>query len=123
MGLDESCKRYLGNVVLFKPEYGWGWTRADAPGVPVPAQVNGVPFPFHCRVDRLFYFHGELRGFIGHVEEPNHIYDGLQVVIYNRVIGTFNLTDALPYCNIHLGAHEPVGDFPAFVSGSPIVDG
>lgn len=123
MGLEESCKNYLGKLVAFKPEYGWGWTRLDAPDVRVPAQVNGVPFPFHCSIQEFFDFHGEVRGFIGRVEQPEHIYDSLFVVINTRVIGIFNFTDNLPHCDVQLGADEPSGEFPTFVSGSPIVNG
>ncbi len=123
MGLEENCKTYLGKLVVAKPEYGWGWTRLDAPEIPVPAQVNGVPFPFLCRIERFFDFRGELRGFVGRVEQVEHIYDNLFVVIYTRIVGTFNFTDNLPHCDIQLGADEPSGEFPEFVSGSPIVNG
>jgi hypothetical protein len=123
MGLDETCRTFLGRLVVFKPEYGWGWTRLDAPEIPVPTQVNGVPFPFQCRIERFFDFRGELRGFIGRVEQAEHIYDGLQVVVSTRVVGTFDFTDALPRCDIQLGVQEFSGDFPEFVSGSPIING
>ena len=123
MGLDETCKTYLGELIIFKPEYGQGWSRLDAPDIPVPAQINGVPFPFHCRIEKFFDFHGELRGFVGRVEQTEHIYDGLRVIINTRVVGTFNFTDALPRCDIQLGTVEPSGEFPQFVSGSPIVNG
>ncbi|MDQ3713838.1 MAG: hypothetical protein M3388_16685 [Acidobacteriota bacterium] len=123
MGLNENCKSYLNELVAFKPEYGWGWTRLDVPEIRVPAQVNGVPFPFHCRIREFFDFRGELRGFVGRVEQAEHIYDGLLVVVSTRVVGTFNFTDNLPHCDIQLGADEPSGEFLAFVSGSPIVNG
>ena len=123
MGLNENCKSYLNELIAFKPEYGWGWTRLDAPEIRVPAQVNGVPYPFHCRIREFFNFHDELRGFVGRVEEPEHIYNGLLLCLSTRVVGTFNFTDNLPNCDIQLGADEPSGDFPEFVSGSPIVNG
>jgi len=123
MGLEENCKTYLGKLVAAKPVYGWGWTRLDAPEIPVPAQINGVPFPFQCRIEKFFDSEDELRGFIGRVEQAEHIYDGLRVSIYTRVVGTFNFTDALPYCNFQLGTDEPSGEFLQFVSGSPIVNG
>ena len=123
MGLNENCKIYLNELIAFKPEYGWGWTRLDAPEIRVPAQVNGVPFPFHCRIREFFDYRGELRGFVGRVEQPEHIYDGLLVVVSTRVVGTFNFTDNLPRCDIQLGADEPSSEFLQFVSGSPIVNG
>jgi hypothetical protein len=123
MGLEETCRTHLGSLVVFKPEYGWGWTRLDAPDILVPAQVNGVPFPFQCRIERFFDVRGELRGFIGRVEEAGHIYDGLRVVVTTRVVGTFDFSNRLPHCDIQLGTGELTGEFPDFVSGSPIVNG
>jgi hypothetical protein len=64
-----------------------------------------------------------LRGFVGRVEQAEHIYDDLFVIIYTRIVGTFNLTDNLPRCDIQLGSDEPSGEFPEFVSGSPIING
>ena len=122
MGLEENCKTHLGKLIAAKPEYGWGWSRLDAPEIPVQAQINGVPFPFQCRIERFFDFRGELRGFVGRVEQTEHIYDDLFVVIYTRIVGTFNFTDNLPHCDIQLGADKPSGEFPEF-SGSPIVNG
>jgi len=87
------------------------------------AEINGVPCPFHCRVKDFFYFQNELRGCIGRIGESGHIYDGLWVVFYTRIIGTHNFIDNLPYCNIQIGAVVPVGEWPEFTSGSPIIDG
>ncbi|MBC7797635.1 MAG: hypothetical protein H7Z37_12245 [Pyrinomonadaceae bacterium] len=124
MGLTIDCRNYLGEIVAVKPEYGWGWTRTDAPEIRVPAQVNGVPFNFNCRIRNFLCVDDELRGFIGCVEEAEHIYDGLFIVVTTRITGTFNFTDRLAYFNIELGADEPTSnDFPTFISGSPIVVG
>jgi hypothetical protein len=123
MGLEQSCKSYVGSLVAVKPVWGWGWSRLDAPEVPVPAEVNGVPRPFHCRVKDFFCFQDELRGVIGKVEGSGHIYDGLWVVFSTRVVGTYNFTDRLPYCDVQLGSVMPVGEWPEFTSGSPIVNG
>jgi len=125
MGLDESCKRYLGSLIVVKPVYGWGWLRLDAPEIPVPAEINGVPRPFHCRIKDFFYFQDELRGAAGNIEEVGHTYDGFWVIFSTRVIGTYNFTDNLPYCDIQVGSTTPVllGEWLEFTSGSPIVNG
>ena len=129
MGLDESCKSYLGNVIAVRPVYGWGWTRLDAPEISVPDEIDGVPYPFHCRIKELFYFENELRGAVGNIEEVGHIYDSLWLVFYDRVSGTFNFTDNLPYCNLQIGSTMPTlmstlhGEWHEFTSGSPIVNG
>src|SRR5262249_16647144 len=123
MWLDESSKEYQGGLVVVKPVYGWGWSRMDDPEIPVPAEINGVPRPFHCRIQDFFYFQGELRGAVGVVEESGHIYDGLWVIFYTRVIGDFNFGNNSPYCNIEIGADAPVGEWPEFTSDSWIVNG
>jgi hypothetical protein len=123
MGLEESCKSYEGGVVAVKPVYGWGWSRLDAPEIPVPAQVNGVARPFHCRIKGFFYFQGELRGAVGKVEELGHLYDGLWAVFSTRAVGAYNFVDRLPYCDVQIGSVEPTGEWPEFTSCSPIVNG
>ena len=123
MGLEESCQAYLGSLVVVKPVYGWGWSRLDAPEIPVPAEVDGVPRPFHCRIRDFFYFRDELRGATGRVEESGHVYDGLWVVFSTRMAGTYEFTDNPPYCDVQIGSDTPVGEWPEFTSGSPIVNG
>jgi hypothetical protein len=123
MGLEESCNSYLGGLVAVKPVYGWGWSRLDAPEIPVPAEVNGVPRPFHCRIQDFFYFRGELRGATGRIEESGHTYDGLWAVFYTRLVGTYDFTNNLPHCDIQIGPGVPVGEWPEFGHGSPIVNG
>ena len=122
MGLEESCKSYQGRLVAVKPIYGWGWTRLDAPEIRVPAEVNGVPRPFHCWITDLFSFEGELRGAVGNIEEPGHLYDGLRIVFSTRVVGVYNFTDRLPRCDVQIGPVMPIGEWPEF-SSAPIVNG
>lgn len=123
MGLEPSCKTYAGSLVAVEPVYGWGWYRLDAPEIPVSAESQGVPRPFHCRIQDFFCFQNEVRGAIGRVEEAGHSYDDLWVVFSTRVNGDHNFIDRLPYCDVQLGAIAPVGEWPEFTSGSPIVSG
>lgn len=107
MGLDESCEDYLNNLVLVKPVYGWGWTRVDAPEIPVPAEVNGVPRPFNCRITEFINYQGKMIGAIGKIEEMTHIYDSLWTFFYLRVSGKFNFTDKAGYYNLEIGSQPP----------------
>src|SRR5262245_20506540 len=123
MPLQEACTSFLGDLLVVKPVYGWGWSRLDAPEIPVPAEINGVPRPFHCRVREFFYFRNELRGAIGTIEESGHIYDRHCVIFWTRTIGMHNFIDSLPYCNVEIGSVAPVGEWPEFRSGSPMING
>jgi hypothetical protein len=123
MSLEETCKDYKGRLVAVKPVYGWGWSRLDAPEIPVPAEVNGVPRPFHCLIKEFFLYQGALRGAVGVIAEPGHTYDGLWVVFYTRLVGIYDFTDSLPHCDVQIGAAVPVGEWPEFTSGAPIVNG
>jgi hypothetical protein len=125
VGLDQSCLIYFDDLIAVKPVYGWGWSRLDAPEIPVPNQINGVPYPFHCRIKDFFYYKGELRGAVCKIEETEHIYNNHWIVFYNRTEGTFNFNDNLPYCNLEIGSSIPQlkGEWHEFTSGSPIVNG
>ena len=123
MGLELSTVSYKGRLVAVKPVYGWGWYRLDAPGTPVPAEVNGAPRPFHCRIQYFCHFNGELNGAVAVIEEPDHIYDRLWAYFWLRVTGMYNFVDRLPHCNIEIGPDAPVGERLEFVSGSPRVGG
>jgi hypothetical protein len=127
MGLDSSCKEYLNRIVIVKPVYGWGWSRLDAPEIPVPAEVNGVPHPFKCRITDFLHYQNELVGATGKIEEPSHIYDSLWTLFYLRVRGMWNFTDELGQYNLEIGPRMPEmpdgKEWPEFTSGAPMVNG
>ncbi len=127
MGLAESCKSYLNSSVVVKPVYGWGWTRLDAPEIRVPAEVNGVPHPFNCRITEFIYYQGKMIGAIGKIEKAAHIYNDLWTLFYLRVSGTFNFTDKVGYYNLEIGPEQPEKTdhkkWLEFTSGAPIVNG
>jgi len=125
MALDEICLSYLEKLIIIKPVYGWGWTRIDAPEIPVPSEINGVPYPFHCRIKDFFRFKNELRGSVGSIEEAGCIYHGLWIIFYTRTVGVFNFTGDLPYCNLQIGSQIPdlPGEWPEFTFGRPIING
>ncbi len=125
MGLAESCKSCLSVVV--KPVYGWGWTCLDAPEIRVPAEINGVPRPFKCRITEFIHYQDNFIGAIGKIEETTHIYNGLWTFFYLRVSGVFNFTDKVGYYNLEIGPSAP--EKPAnkewfeFTFGSPRING
>ena len=123
MGLDPSTENYRARLVVVKPVYGWGWSRLDAPEIPVPAQINGVPYSFHSRIQYFFSFEGELRGAVATIVEPGHVFNGMPMVFSTRLAGLYDFTDHLPYCDIQIGGESPTGDWPEFVGGSPIING
>lgn len=125
MGLDESCLDYWGGLIAVKPVAGWGWSRLDAPEIPVPNQINGVPFPFHCYFETPLYFDGELRGAACRIEETGHIYNKFWMFFYNRTCGIFDFEERLPYCNLEISPKIPTvrRAWFDFTSGVPLVNG
>jgi hypothetical protein len=123
MGFEPLIEYYRGSLVIVNPVYGWGWARVDAPEIPVAAQSNGVLYPFHRRIQHFFCWQNELRGAVAGIEEPDHIYDGLLVIFSPRVTGIHNFTTHIPCCDIQIGSVAPVGEWPEFLSGSPIING
>ena len=75
---------------MVKAIYGWGWYRLDgepdSPSTPVK-----VPDPFRCRIQRFFTWQGELRGFLGTVEER----DRLWAILWTRTAGVFDFLENL----------------------------
>ena len=71
MSLPESVRNFQGQLLCFRPFYGWGWYRHDTDGDKAPlgyAEVDRAG-DFHIRVHRFFAFRGELRGLVGRVEQ------------------------------------------------------
>jgi len=50
MPLTTKSLRYLGQLVLVTPCYGWGWGHADAEAPPLTYEEMGGPPPFHARI-------------------------------------------------------------------------
>ena len=107
MSLDKSCKKYLNRLVLIKPVFGWCWSNLENPDIPVPAQINGVPFSFHCRIRGFFYFEGSLCGAVGKIEEMGHIYDKFLTFFYLRISRICNFTSEPGYYNIEINLQRP----------------
>ena len=113
MSLPESTRDHAGRLLCFEPWHGWGWFRLGADGGKESIDYGEVDRAgaLHVRVHRFFTFEGELRGIVGRVEQPGHLFDGLWAVTWTMLVGEFDLTDNL--CrrwDIELGPGEPSGD-------------
>jgi hypothetical protein len=104
-------------LLCFRPFYGWGWWRLGDGGDKISLAYEEVDRAgdFHIRVQRFFSFQEELRGIVGRVEQPGHLFDGLWAATWTMNVGEYDLTDNL--CgrwDIELGPTEPGGgDWPA----------
>ena len=110
MPLASKCLSFQGELGCFKPGYGWGWSRLDKTDEYVPVDYPQIEQAglFRIRVHRFFSFQGELRGIVGLVEQPRHLFDGFWIVAAQMHGGEFDLTDKL--ClrwDIELGPGTP----------------
>jgi len=127
MSLATSSRDYEGQILCYTPGYGWGWSRLDKSGDDAAVDYVEVDRagPFHIRVHRLFSIQGELRGIVGRVEQPGHLFDGLWVATWTMMEGDFDFVSKL--ClrwDIELGPVEPSGDnWPEFRDASPVFCG
>jgi hypothetical protein len=127
MGLNNSCLSYINQQVVIKPVYGWGWSCTNSPEIPIPADINGVPFPFSCRIKSFFYIDEELMGAVAFIEAEEHIYNGYWIIFHLRVSGIYNFTNEIAYYNVEIGYHMPDikngKEWPEFKHGSAYVNG
>ena len=127
MSLAVSSRNYEGQLLCYQPGYGWGWYRLDKTGddaVVDYAQVDRAG-AFHIRVHRFFSIQAELRGIVGRVEHPDHMFDQMWTATWIMVVGEWDLTVRLcPRWDIELGPFEPSGDeWPQMREASPVYSG
>jgi hypothetical protein len=105
-------EKYVGQLLYLKPGYGWGWRGADYALIDA---AGGC----HVRVLRFFTWREEVRGVVGRVEQPGHLFDNLWIVCGAMVKGEHNFTEHL--CmryGLELGPQEPSKDeWPRIVAG------
>jgi len=126
MSLHHSCEEYRNRSVIVKPIYGWGWSSTGDPPMPVPAEINGVPRPFSLIIRDFYRFEGELRGVIGIIKEPGHVYDRCWANLSLRVGWECNFTDEMGYYDLEIAQPEPIRGqkgWPEFPAGVPVVNG
>jgi hypothetical protein len=113
VSLAESSRSYAGQLLCFEPWRGWGWFQLDMSGEKVPIDYDAVDQAgsFHIRVHRFFAADGELRGIIGRVEQPRHLFDGMWAATWTMLVGDFDLTNNLCWrWDMDLSPVEPSGD-------------
>jgi hypothetical protein len=112
MSLPESVREYRGQLLCFRPMYGWGWFRLGADGEKEPTDYAELDQAgdFHIRAHRFFSFHGELRGIVGRVEQNGHPFDGLWATTWTMLVGDYDLTQNLcSRWDSEFGQEEPGG--------------
>jgi hypothetical protein len=106
--LDDSVLEFIGKLVCARPVYGWGWSMSSDKGTnsanSVPVEI---PILFQFRIAEYFDWNGERRGGIGHIEEPEHIYDGYWLLFYTRHVGCFDFSSRIADYNFHIGRNQP----------------
>lgn len=122
MGLTEECRRYLGQHVLVKPVYGYGWSRTDPGAQQLSYEEMAGPAPFHARLSTFFEHDGELRGAVAVIDEPGHCYHGFHIVFATRHVGEFDFSTRVGYYTIEIGPDIRTASWP-HVGGSPALVG
>lgn len=105
-GLVQGSERYIGQLLLVRPIYGWGWGESYMEGTKKKERSIDVPSPFHVRVERLWSFQDVRRGVVARVEEPNCSFNGYWVTLSTRHEGSYRF-DEVNHYNITLDADEP----------------
>ena len=127
MSLHQKSREYESQMLCFKPNYGWGWSRLgtnDADRFIDFAEIDTAGV-FYIRVSRFFSFEGELRGLIGRVEQDGHLFDGLWAATWTMLEGEFDFVEKLCFrWDIELGPTEPHGgEWPTTPESSPAYSG
>jgi hypothetical protein len=108
MSLDKSCiEKYSGRRVYVKTQAGWGWTRLERDAPRLSYKESAGPPSFYNRIERFFYYKGQLRGAIAKVEQPEHLYNGFWTVFYTRHLGLHDFVANLCSYIILIGPDEP----------------
>jgi hypothetical protein len=122
MGLTGRCRSYLGQQVVIRPFYGWGWHRHDPDLPPLTYEEKAGPAPFRAVVTAFFKERGEIRGGTGIIRDSGHSLDGQFVVFSTRHVGTFEFTAADVAYSISIGRALGPGE-PPRIDGPPELDG
>ncbi|MGI8549583.1 MAG: hypothetical protein ACR2PL_02130 [Dehalococcoidia bacterium] len=118
MAIVAPPEEYLGQLLYLRPGYGWGWRGADE-----SERVDYAPIDAaggcQVRVSRFFTWRGEVRGVVGKVEQPGHIFHNLWIVCGAMIKGEHDFTEhlCLRY-DLELGLQEPgEEEWPCIAAG------
>jgi hypothetical protein len=120
-------ENYEGQLLCYQPAYGWGWSRLDKTGSDscLDYAVIDQAGIFHIKIHRFFSFRGELRGVIGRVEQPLHMFNQMWAVTYTMHVGEYDFAENLCHrWDIELSLATPSeDDWPKMHNASPIYSG
>lgn len=94
MGLEDSCRDFVGRRLRVTPVPGWGWS-----GNP---EEPAAPPAFGMRLLRLWRDENGWRGGVGEADDPDHPCNKWTVVFSTRHAGLYNFTDNVGHYNIVL---------------------
>jgi hypothetical protein len=123
MPLDQSCTKHVGETLVLKPTYGWGWRRDGAAIRPddfAPIDAAGI---VTFRASDFLLWDGELRHVIGRIESRDQLFSGLWVTCAVMLTGKFDFREGL--ClryDLSLGPFPPTGEWP-LAGGTPRWEG
>ena len=99
-GLDDSVMSSIGDVLLVRTAYGWGWSKDDESD---PSALSN----FHIQVVSFWEFQRKRRGGIAKIVEPNHPADGMWLVFSTRHAGHYDFRENVAYYNLDIGEGKP----------------
>ncbi|HEY0455809.1 MAG TPA: hypothetical protein VGE41_05505 [Verrucomicrobiae bacterium] len=126
MSLKPVCESYVGKLLIVSPIYGWGWTRLDegAPSLDYAQVLQAGSFA--VRVHEFFHFKEMLRGAIGLVEQPNHIFDKLWISLCTMSVGIYDFEQHLcPRMDVQMAPQQPAraSGWPEFSTSALLING
>jgi hypothetical protein len=97
--LSDSALSLIGELLIFKTEWGWGWLGT--------AGTDEPPEPFLGRLQRFFQWRGNRRGGIAQVEQPLHPCHGMWVLFATRHVGVFDFDGQTEHYNVAIVKTAP----------------
>jgi hypothetical protein len=120
----DSCLAYVGREVCVLPTYGWGWHRdAECVGDDDYSRIEAASF-FTVRVERLFRFRDVMRGVVGVVTSPRHMFSGLHIIAAEMHEGEHDFEDRICWrYDLWLGPRAPSTDEWPTIEGPNVLEG
>jgi len=105
--LDESCTKYIGELLLVETQYGWGWS---FPSDDDHFAENGQPIDnFLFRLAEVTAVETNPRhGGRGVIEDRTSKYNGYYLEFTTRHSGRFDFDSNPPICNLFISLERKV---------------